>query len=50
MLHRNYIGIDNSERYIQIAKNRLLSIDDIFIDDNYVPRSERIKKNNTETH
>lgn len=48
MLNRKYIGIDNSEKYVKISKDRLSSIDDIFLVDNYVTRSQRMKNEQTE--
>lgn len=41
MLGRNYIGIDNSEKDVKYAVERISSFDDILASD-YVPRSQRI--------
>jgi len=51
MLGRNYIGIDNSEKDVKYAIERIGAFDDILASD-YVPRSQRIaeikKKNESE--
>jgi len=40
---RNYIGIDNEEKYCNFARDRVEQVDNALFTETYVPRSERIK-------
>ena len=44
MLSRHYIGIENSKEWLDYANDRVASISDMFGDETYIPRSERLKK------
>jgi len=45
LLCRNYIGIDNCKKYCDHAIERLQNLDTLFDDDDYIPRSKRLKAN-----
>lgn len=48
MLHRRYIGIDNSEKYVRFARERVIDAGSQCFEEEYIPRSVRIANRQNE--